>query len=57
MSMRRDKNFNQLIADAFMTFQSTRGAKHGAHPWQKHHIFAKEFVREINEKGYIYVDS
>ena len=29
------QNFKQLIADASMTFQKTRGAKHGVQPWQK----------------------
>ena len=37
-----------------MTFQGTRGAKHGAQPWQKHHFLAKEFMRKIHKKG-IYI--
>ena len=43
------QNIKQLIADAYMTFQGTRGAKHGAHPWQKHHFFSKEFMRKNNK--------
>ena len=41
----------QLIVDAYMTFQGTRGARHGAQPWQKHHFLAKEFMRTIGKKG------
>ena len=41
----------QLIADAYMTFQGTRGARHGAQPWQKHHFLAKVFMRKIGKKG------
>ena len=48
LSCRRQK-FEQLIADAYMTFQNTGGAKHGAQPWQKHHVLAKEFMRKINK--------
>ena len=33
------------------TFQGTRGARHGAQPWQKHHFLAKEFMRKIGKKG------
>ena len=43
--------FKQLIADAYMTFQRTRGARHGAQPWKRHHFLAKEFVRKIHKKG------
>ena len=45
------QNFKQLIADAYMTFQGTRGARHGIRPWQKHHYIAKELVRKIHKKG------
>ena len=45
------QTFKQLIADAYMTFQGTRGAKHGVQPWRKHHFLAKEFMRKINKKG------
>ena len=45
------QKFKQLIAGACMTFQGTRGARHGAQPWQKHHFPAKEFMRKIGEKG------
>ena len=38
------QKFKQLIADAYMTFQGTRGARHGVQPWQKHHYIAKEFT-------------
>ena len=34
-----------------MAFQGTRGAKHGAQPWQKHHYIAKEFMRKNDKKG------
>ena len=50
LSCMRQK-FKKLIADAYMTFQKTRLAKHGAHPWQKHHFNAKEFMRKIKQKG------
>ena len=46
-----DKTFKQLIADACMTFQGTRGARHIAQPWQKHHFIAKEFMRKMHKKG------
>ena len=42
----------QLIADACMTFEGTRGARHGVQPWQKHHFLAKD-----PQKGNLYVDS
>ena len=45
------QKFKQLIADAYMTFQSSRGDKDDAQPWQKHHFLAKEFMRKINRKG------
>ena len=45
------QKFKQLIADAYMTFQGTRGARHGIQPWQKHHFLAKEFMRKIHNKG------
>ena len=45
------QNFKQPIADAYMTFQGTRGAKHDVQPWQKHHYIAKEFMRKIHKKG------
>ena len=32
------QKFKQLIADAYMTFQGTRGARHGIQPWQKKNI-------------------
>ena len=41
------QKFKQLIADSYMTFQGTRGARHGAQPWQKHHFPAKGFMRKI----------
>ena len=41
----------ELIANAYMTFQKRRGAKHGAQLWQKHHFEAKEFLRKIMQKG------
>ena len=45
------QKFTQLIADAYMPFQGTRGAKHGVQPWQKHHFLAEEFMRKIDKKG------
>ena len=36
--------FKQLIADTYMTFQGTRGARHGIQPWHKHHVLAEEFI-------------
>ena len=45
------QKFEQLIADAHMTFQGTRGARHGAQPRQKHHFLAKELMRKIGKKG------
>ena len=45
------QKFKQLIADAYMTLQGTRGARHGAQPWQKLHFLAKEFMRKIGKKG------
>ena len=45
------QKFKQLIADAGMTFQGTRGARHGAQPWQKHHFLAKELMRKIGKRG------
>ena len=45
------QQFTQLIADAYTTFQGTRGASHGAQPWQKHQFLAKEFMRKIHKKG------
>ena len=45
------QKFKQLIADAYMTFQWTRGVRHAAQPWQKHHFLAKEFMRKIHKKG------
>ena len=45
------QKFKQLIADAYMTFQGTRGARHGVQPWQKHHNIAKEFMRKIHKNG------
>ena len=44
------QKFKQLIADIYMTFQGTRGAKHGVQPWKKHHHIAKEFMRKIHKK-------
>ena len=41
----------QLIADAYMTFQGTGGARHGVQPWQKHPYIATEFLRKIQKKG------
>ena len=51
------QKYKQPIADAYMTFQGTRGARHGVQPWQKHHYVAKEFMRKIRKKGNVYVDS
>ena len=45
------QKFKQLIADAYMTFQGSRVARHGVQPWQKHHYIAKEFMRKIHKKG------
>ena len=45
------QKIKQLIADAYMTFQGTRGARHGAQPQQNHHFAAKEFMRKIGKKG------
>ena len=45
------QKIQQLIADAYMTFQGTRGARHGAQPWQKHHFSAKNFLRKIHKMG------
>ena len=44
------QKFKQLIADAYMTFQGTRGAKHGAQPWQKHHFFVKGVYEKDQQK-------
>ena len=44
------QKFKQLIADAYMKFQRTRGARHGAQPWQKHHFLANEFMSKIHKK-------
>ena len=44
------QKFKQLIADASMTFQGTRGVRHGVQPWQEHHCIAKEFMRKIHKK-------
>ena len=45
------RKFKQLIADAYMPIQGTRGAKHGVQPWQKHQFLAKEFMRKISKNG------
>ena len=45
------QKFKQLIADAYMTFQGRRGARHGVQLWQKHHHIAKEFMSKIHKKG------
>ena len=45
------QQFKQLIADAYMIFQGTRGARHGVQPWQKHHYISKGFMRKIHKKG------
>ena len=45
------QKFKQFTADAYMTFQGTRGARHVIQPWQKHHFFAKKFMRKIHKKG------
>ena len=45
------QTFMQLIADVYMTFQGTRGARHGAQPWQKQHFLAKEFMRKFGKNG------
>ena len=45
------QKFEALIANAYMTCQKRRGAKHGAQLWQKHHFEAKEFMRKITQKG------
>ena len=45
------QKMEQLIADAYTTFQGTRGARHGVQAWQKHRHIAKEFVRKIHKKG------
>ena len=47
----------QRIADAYVPFQGTRGAKHGVQPWQTHHFWGNEFMRKINKKGNIFVGS
>ena len=44
------QEFKQLIADAYMTFQGTRGARHGVQQWQKHHYIAKKVMRKIHNK-------
>ena len=46
-----NKKSKQVIADAYMTFQGTRGARHGVQPWHKHHYIAKEIMRKIHKKG------
>ena len=51
------QKFEELIADAYITFQKTHGAKHGVEPWQKHHFTAKVFMRKIQAKGKKNVDS
>ena len=45
------QTIKQLIADAYLTLQGTRRARHGAHPWEKHHFLAKEFMRKMGTKG------
>ena len=45
------QTFKQLTADDNMTFQGTRGARHGAQSWQKLHFLAKEFMRKNGKKG------
>ena len=45
------QTFKQLIPDAYLTLQGTRGARHGVQPWQKHHYIAKESMRTIHRKG------
>ena len=42
--------FKQLIADAYMTLQGTRGARHCVQPLQKHHYVAKESMKKIHKK-------
>ena len=49
------QKFKQLIADAYMTFQGTRGAKHGAQPWQKHHFFVKGVYEKDQQKKREYI--
>ena len=51
------QTFKQLTADDNMTFQGTRGARHGAQPWQKLHFLAKEFMRKNWWEGNLHVDS
>ena len=36
------QTFKQLIADAYITIQGTRGARHGAHSWQKKTLLSQE---------------
>ena len=45
------QKIKQLIADAYLTFQGTRGARHRIQPSKKHHFFANEFLRKIHKKG------
>ena len=50
-NLKETQTFEQLVADAYMTFQGTRGARYGAQPWQKHHFLAREFMRKDPQKG------
>ena len=45
------QKLKQLIADAYIPFQGTRGARHGVQPWQKHHFLAMELMRKIRKEG------
>ena len=37
------QKFKQIIADAYLTFQGTRGARHGAQPCEKHQrVYVKD---------------
>ena len=44
-------SIRQTHCRCLMKFQGTRGAKHGVHPWEKHHYIAKESMRKIHKKG------
>ena len=41
----------QLIADAYMTFHGTRGARHGVQLWQKASLQCQEVMIKIHKKG------
>ena len=47
LSRRMQKILNSLRA--YMQFQTKRGAKHGSHPYQEHHLRAKDLMRMLKK--------